>query len=113
MKKLAPKAFEAKENRVVGDGDGRTNGTVVNLSKNKKSRILTSMLNIRAIRKSKFLTCNTKKIFNHLQLAFIKALILQHFDLESYIWLEIDASGYAIRGMLSQLNLDSNTPEND
>ena len=63
--------------------------------------------------KLNLLTPDAKKAFNHLRLAFIKAPILQHFDLESYIQIETDALGYAIGIMLSQLNLDSNAPPND
>ena len=60
-----------------------------------------------------FLTPNAKKAFNHLQLAFIEALILQHFDPESHIWIRTDISGYTIGGVLSQLNLASDAPPND
>ena len=106
---LTPKAFKADNNEVVEVGS-RANGTVVNLSKNKKSRNLTRVSNIRAIGKLNFLTSNTKKAFNYLRLGFIKAPILQHFDLESHIQIETNASGYAISGVLSQLNLDSHAP---
>ena len=90
------KAFNAGNNEIVGGGDSKTNETVVELSKNKKSRKLTCMPNIKATEKPNFLTPNTKKAFNYLRLAFIKAPILQHFDLESHIRIETDASGYAI-----------------
>ena len=50
-----------------------------------------------------FLTFDAKAAFNCLRLAFTKALILWHFDPKCHIWIEIDASGYAIDGMLSQL----------
>ena len=83
--KSAAKAFRANDNKVVGDSSGKTNETVVNLSKNKKSRKLTCMLNIGATKELNFLTPNTKKAFNYLRLAFIKASILQYFDLESHI----------------------------
>ena len=49
----------------------------------------------------KFLTSNTKTAFYCLWLAFIKVLILQHFNLECHIWIETDASGYTISGMLN------------
>ena len=42
----------------------KANETVINLFKNKKSRILIYIPNIRAIRESTFLTPNVKKIFN-------------------------------------------------
>ena len=99
--KSAPKAFKADDDKVVcGSGD-RANGTVVNLSKNEKSRKLMHMLNIGAIEKSNFLTPNAKKVLNHLRLAFIKAPILRHFDLESHIRIKTNVSGYAISDVVS------------
>ena len=71
------------------------------------------MPNIGAIRKPNFLASNAKKIFNHLLLAFIKALIFQYFDLKSPIQIETNVSGYAIGRVLSQLNLDFDTLSND
>ena len=71
---LALKAFKSDDNKIVGV-DGRTNRTVVNLFKNEKSRNLMHVLNIKATRKLIFFDCNTKKIFNYLQIAFIQALI--------------------------------------
>ena len=113
LSKLAPKAFKADNNDVVGNGGGKADETVVNLSKNNKSRKLTYMPNIRATREPNFLTFNAKKTFNHLQLAFIKAPIFQYFDFESHIWIKNDASCYAISGVFSQLNLDFDVPPND
>ena len=111
---LAPKAFRAEDDEIVsGGGSGRANGTVVNLFKNEKSKKLTRVPNIGATKKPNFLTPNAKKALNHLRLAFIKALILQHFDLESHIRIETDASGYTIGGVLSQLNFNSNASPND
>ena len=49
--------------------------------------------------------------FNRLQLAFIEAPILQHFDPKCYIWIETDALGYAINGMLSHLISGTNPNE--
>ena len=109
----APKAFRADDDEVVGGGGGRANGTVVNLFKNEKSRKSMRVPNIEATREPNFLTPDAKKAFNHLRLAFIKAPILRHFDLESHIRIETDASGYAIGGVLSQLNLDSDALPND
>ena len=71
------------------------------------------MPNIKATEEPNFLIPNAKIIFNHLLLAFIKALIFQHFDLESHIWIKTDTSGYARNKVLSQLNFDSNAPLND
>ena len=49
----------------------------------------------------KFPTPNAKTAFNRLRLAFSEAPILQHFDSEYHIWIETDASGYTIGGILS------------
>ena len=111
--KLAPKAFRADNNEIVGGGDSRADETVVNLSKNEKSKKLTRVPNIRAMGEPNFLIPDAKNAFNYLRLAFIKAPILRHFDLESHIRIEIDASGYAIGRVLSQLNLDSNAPSSN
>ena len=51
--------------------------------------------------KPSFLTPDTKTTFKHLWLAFTKAMIFQYFDPECPIWIETDASGYAIGDMLS------------
>ena len=69
--------------------------------------------NIGAKEEPKFLTPDVKKAFNYLRLAFIKALIFQHLDLKSHIQIETDVSGYAIGGVLSQLNLDSGASPNE
>ena len=108
--KSSPRVFRAGNYEVVRGADDET---VVNLSKNKKSRKSTRVPNIEATGKSNFLTPDTKKAFDHLRLAFIKASILRHFDLESYIRIETDASSYAISRMLSQLNLDSDALPSD
>ena len=57
---------------------------------------------------SKFLTPDARTAFNRLWLAFTEALILRHFDPECHIWIETDASGYAIGGVLSQLTFGIN-----
>ena len=53
---------------------------------------------------SSFLTPKAKLPFSRLRQAFIEAPILHHFAPERYIWIETDSSGYAICGILSQLN---------
>ena len=70
------------------------------------------MPNIGATGELNFLTPDAKKTFNHLRLAFIKASILQYFDLESHIQIEIDVSSHIIDEVLSQLNLDSHASSN-
>ena len=106
--KSAPKTFKANDNEIVGGDGGRANETVKN-----SSRKLTHMPNIGTTRELNFLTLDVKKAFNYLQLAFIKAPIFWHFDPKSHIWIKTDALGYAISGVLSQLNFDSNAPPND
>ena len=101
LSELAPKAFKADDNKVVGDGGDKTNETVINLSKNKKSRNLTYVPNIKATGKPNFLTLDAKKAFNYLRLAFIKTPIFQYFNLENHIQIETDASSYAISRVLS------------
>ena len=54
-----------------------------------------------------YLTPGAKRAFTQLSQAFTEAPILQHFDLECHIWIEIDVSGYSIGGVLSQLTLDN------
>ena len=63
--------------------------------------------------KHNFLTPDAKKVFNYLRLAFIKASILQYFDLKNYIQIETDVSGYSINRVLSQLNLNFDAPLNN
>ena len=62
-------------NEVVDSGDSKTNKTIINLSKNNKSKDSTYLPNIRTTKKSTFLIYNTKKAFNYLKQVFIKALI--------------------------------------
>ena len=50
---------------------------------------------------SNYLIPDIKKAFDQLSQAFTKAPILQHFDPERYIQVEIDASRHAIGGVLS------------
>ena len=57
----------------------------------------------------KFLTPDTRTAFNRLQLAFTEAPILWHFDPEYHIWIETNALGYAIGGVLCQLTSGTNS----
>ncbi len=47
-------------------------------------------------------TPEMKETFRHLQSEFTKALVLAHFDYERPICLEMDASKYAIVGIITQ-----------
>ena len=111
--KSASRAFKVDNNEVVRGRGSKTNETVVNLSKNEKSRKSMRMPNIGSTREPNFLTLDAKKAFDYLRLAFIEAPILRHFDLESHIQIEINASGYAIGEVLSQLNINSDPSPND
>ena len=113
LSNLASKTFRANDNELVGGNSDRANKTVMNLFKNNKFRNLTCMPNIGATGEPNLLIFDAKKAFNHLQLAFIEALILQYFDLKSHIQIKIDVSSYAIGKMLSPLNLDSDTSPNN
>ena len=57
--------------------------------------------------KSDFLTPGAKLVFIKLKQAFVKAPILHHFNPKRHIWIETDAFGYAISGVISQLTLDN------
>ena len=67
---LVLKAFNANNNKIVDSSSSKANKMIINLFKN-----LIYIPNIRVTKKPTFLTFNTKKTFNQLQLAFIKALI--------------------------------------
>ncbi len=96
---------QVKNQRVLSSasiGSGIKNlSTVVKLAKSKKLDFA----------KAKplwtdFLTSGAKKTFIHLKKAFTKALNPRYFDLECYIYNKIDALGYAISKVLSQITLD-------
>ena len=74
-----------------------------NLAKSRKklskSGISTNFNTTRA--KPKFLISDAKTTFNRLWLAFTKASILWHFDLEYYIWIRTNALSYTISEILS------------
>ena len=58
-----------------------------------------------------FITLNTRIAFNYSWLTFTKAPILQYFDLEYYIWIEINRSSYVIDGILSYLASETRPDE--
>ena len=100
--------FRAGDNEFVEVGD-RADETIRNSSKftkskNNKSENLMHVLNIEAIGEPTFLTLNAKKTFNFLRQAYIKLPTLWHFDLQSYIWIKTNISGYAIGEVLGQLS---------
>ena len=63
-------------------------------AKASKAKNLNSQLKL-------FLISGTKKTFIKLRQAFIKTPILNHFDLERYIQIKTDTSGYTIGGIFS------------
>ena len=56
---------------------------------------------------SDFLTPKAKLAFTKLRQAFVKALILYHFNPERYIWIKTDVLGYTIDRVLNQLTLNN------
>ena len=58
------------------------------------------------VRSLDFLIFRAKLVFIKLKQAFLKASILYHFNLECQIRIEMDASGYAIVRVFSQLTSD-------
>ena len=53
-----------------------------------------------------FSTLEAKKVFTHLQKAFIKVPIFHYFDLKCHICIETNALGYAISRVLNQMTLN-------
>ena len=58
---------------------------------------------------SGFLTSGARMAFTKFKQAFIKALVLHHFDLDHYIRVEMDVSGYTIGGVFSRMILDDSS----
>ena len=54
-----------------------------------------------------YLTPDAKQAFTQLRQVFTIAPIFRHFNPECHFRIEIDASGYAMSGVLSQLTLDN------
>ena len=84
LSNLAPKAFRADDDEVVGIGS-RADETFKNSSKSKQAKndkfeSSTRSSDIGATGKPIFLIPSAKKAFNHLRQAFTKAPILRHFD---------------------------------
>ena len=103
-------------NNIVGNsiicGDKATNQTNSTKRKNKtkttKSKILVKSKNYdfppnfkNKEARAGFFTPKARLAFTQLRQAFVKALILYHFDPKSHIRIETDASSYNIGGVLS------------
>ena len=89
---------QRNDNDEVVRGGGDSNLSKSKNSKNTKSGIQTR---IRATGEFTFLIPGARETFNQLRLAFTKAPIFRHFDLECHIRIKTDAWGYIIRGVLS------------
>ena len=76
------------------------------LSSNHLNHTISNIVSNSAKNVSNYLTLDAKRAFDQLHQAFTEAPIIKHFDPERYIWVETDASGYAISGVLSQLTND-------
>lgn len=74
-------------------------------NRNETIKILSHMSNIN--KKTGYLNSNTKKSFTPLRQVFTQPPIFLYFDLEEYILIEINTSGYAINKILNQFTLDS------
>ena len=97
-------ASRVDDDEVVGGGGAVGRSDASKKSAKSKSRPKSGHLgNSSNSEERKFLTSDTREAFNRLRQAFTKAPILRHFNPECHIWIETDASGYAIREVLSQL----------
>ena len=106
--KPSTKYLDTITNSLAGGGITGIGAANRKLAKSKSRKLFKSRnpRNSRAMEKPKFLISKARGIFNYLKQAFTKTSILQHFDLEHYIWIRTNISGYAIDGILSQLTLD-------
>ena len=103
----------AKRDRTELDGSGIDDveidsGEVGDNEIGKKGQNLSKSKNSSKSKKTEsgFLASGVRKTFIELKQAFIKAPILYHYDSECHIRVEMDVSGYAIGGVLSQLISD-------
>ena len=61
----------------------------------------------KTVKFSDFFTSGARLAFTKLTQAFVIASILQHFDSECHIWIEMDISGYIIGKVLNKLTSDN------
>ena len=101
---------------MVGSGEATNPTKGKNQVKTTKSKILVKFKNhdfpksrIEEIG-TRFFTLQARLAFTQLRQAFIKTPIFHYSNLESYIWIKTDISGYAIRSVLSQLS-SGNRPD--
>ena len=62
--------------------------------------------NVKVAKGLNYSTLAAKKTLNHLWYALTQAPIFQYFDPKWHIWIETNASNYAIGAVLSQLTLN-------
>ena len=99
--------FRVDNNEIVGGKGAIVWSDASKISAKSKSRTKSD----NNLEGPKFLTSKAKKDFNRLRQAFTKASILRHFDPECHIWIETNASGYAIERVLSQLTANQVTSD--
>ena len=85
-------------------GDGEVDG--VEVGDNEIGKKVQNLFKSKNSSKSDFFTLGAKLAFTKLRQTFVKAQILYPFNLERHIRIEMDASGYAIDRVLSQLTLN-------
>ena len=78
--------------------DGKIDGGEIDDEIGKKSQKLSKSKKTLG---SNFFTPGAKLAFTELRQAFVKVLILHHFDLECHIWVKTDTSSYAIGKVFS------------
>ena len=97
-------ASRVDDNEIVGGGGAVGRSDASRKSAKSKSRSKSGHLdNSNNSEERKFLTFDAREAFNHLRQVFTKAPIRRHFNPGCHIRIETNASGYAIRGVLSQL----------
>ncbi len=111
---LSTQAIENEKNQDAPSAAGGANGgnvgrSIKNLSTAIKSAKSKKPNFAKANSGTDFLTLEAKEAFIHLRKAFTEAPILRHFDPERHIRIEIDASEYAIGGVLSQMTSDQHS----
>ena len=90
-----------KKNDNIEDNINSDNNTSIIIKKSS------GVDNKNLVSKADFLIPGAKIAFAQLKKAFIKTLILYYFEPDLYIWTKIDASRYTIKGILSQLTLET------
>ncbi len=111
---LSTQFIENKKNQDApsaagGVDGGNVGGSIKNLSTATKSVKPKIPYFAKVKSGTDFLTPGAKKAFINLWKAFTKTSIFRHFDPERHIWIETNALGYAIGGILSQMTSDQHS----